>query len=86
MGKRVLIVGCGEIGSRHLQAVCALPEVTEIEIVDGRSDALELGRARVAEVSDRQPHIAFRWLPALDEASRDGDPYIPRNQTGSEHR
>ena len=27
MSKRVLIVGCGEIGSRHLQAVCALPEV-----------------------------------------------------------
>jgi hypothetical protein len=73
VGKRVLIVGCGEIGSRHLQAVCALPEVAEIEIVDGRSDSLELGRARVAEVSDRQPHISFRWLPALDEASRSGD-------------
>ena len=45
-GYRVLIVGCGEIGSRHLQAVASLPQVSEIEVVDPRPEALELGRER----------------------------------------
>ena len=40
---KILIVGCGELGSRHLQAVATLPTVEEIEaelneIVDQKID------------------------------------------------
>jgi predicted dehydrogenase len=80
MNKRVLIVGCGEIGSRHLQAVATLPEVGEIEVVDSRPEALDLGRKRVAEVSEKQPHIAFRWFAKLDAASKRGDLCIVATQ------
>jgi predicted dehydrogenase len=73
MGKRVLIIGCGEIGSRHLQAVASLPEISEIEVIDARPAALELGRARIEEITDRQAHIEFRWLKFLDEAHESGD-------------
>ena len=72
-GYRVLIVGCGQLGSRHLQAVASLPLVREIEVVDPRPQALELGRERVAEVRDHQPSTDIRWLSSLSEATRGGD-------------
>lgn len=70
---RILIIGCGELGSRHLQAVSALGEVAEIEVVDPAPDRLETGRTRVAQVEDRNPKIRYQWLPTLDDASREGD-------------
>lgn len=79
-GARVLLVGCGEIGSRHLQAVVKLPQVREIDIVDPRPEALALGRARVAEVADRQSSMALRWLSSLEHASRGGDLCIMATQ------
>lgn len=70
---RVLIVGCGELGSRHLQAVATLPQVREIEVVDPRPEALAVGRQRLEEVSDRQPATSVRWSTSLTEATRGGD-------------
>lgn len=70
---RVLIVGCGELGSRHLQAVASLPEVREVEVVDPRPEALELGRQRLAEIPDCSPSISFDWLPSLEKATKGGD-------------
>ncbi len=79
MSKRILLIGCGEIGSRHLQAVASLPEVREIEIVDRRPEALELGRKRVSEVPDSRV-TTFRWLSSLDEVSPGGDLCIVATQ------
>jgi hypothetical protein len=69
---RVLIAGCGQLGSRHLQAVAAVPGVREIEVVDPRAEGLELGRSRLAE-SGAAPRAAVRWLRSLEEASRGGE-------------
>lgn len=68
-GYRVLIVGCGELGSRHLQAVAGLPEISNIEIVDSRQEALALGKQRLDAVTDRVQHIQYRWLNSLDDAT-----------------
>ncbi len=77
---RVLIVGCGELGSRHLQAVASLPQVREIEVVDPRPEALQLGRERLAETPDRHLSTIFRWLSSLEEASKGGDLCIVATQ------
>lgn len=69
---RVLIAGCGQLGSRHLQAVAALPEVDSIDVYDPRPEGLELGRERLAEVPDRTV-ADIRWLTSLDQASSSGD-------------
>ncbi len=76
----VLIVGCGDIGSRHLQAVASLPQVQEIEVVDPRPEGLALGRRRISEVADRALGTSYRWLSSLDEAKRDGDLCIVATQ------
>ncbi len=78
--KRILIVGCGELGSRHLQAVATLPEVAEIEVVDPRPEGLQLGRERVAEVEERKPSIDYRWLSSIEEAHKGGDLCIVATQ------
>ena len=70
--RRALIVGCGQLGSRHLQALASLPILDEIEVVDPRPEALALGQRRLEELSDRQPGIRLRWLSSLDDATREG--------------
>jgi predicted dehydrogenase len=79
-GYRVLIVGCGDIGSRHLQAVASLPQVCEVEVVEPRPKGLQLGQERLAEIPDCQPSITFRWLSSLEEASKGGDLCIVATQ------
>ena len=79
-GYRVLIVGCGDIGSRHLQAVASLPQVQMIEVVDSRTEGLQLGRERLAEVPQCSPGTEFCWLSSLDQANRDGDLCIVATQ------
>jgi predicted dehydrogenase len=67
------MVGCGELGSRHLQALSALAGVGEIEVVEPRLEALKMGRERVQQVPDRNEAIKYRWLTSLQEASPAGD-------------
>lgn len=69
--KRVLLIGCGQLGSRHLQAVAALPMVEEIEIVDPRPEALALGQARLAELPQRSD-LRVRWHASLEAAQAGG--------------
>lgn len=72
-GARVLLLGCGQLGSRHLQAVVSLPQVAHIDVVDPRAEALDLGRERIGEVEDRNAQVDIRWLTSLDQAAPDGD-------------
>lgn len=76
---RILIVGCGQLGSRHLQAVATLPFVNEIEVVDERPEALQLGKERLAEIQ-AQDHLQVRWLNSLKQARSGGDLCIVATQ------
>lgn len=69
---QVLLVGCGQIGSRHLQSLAASPQLQEIDVVDPRPEALQLGRARLAEVQRPPPFTRVRWCPSFQEARRGG--------------
>ncbi len=76
---RVLIVGCGQLGSRHLQAVASLTSAYCIEVVDPRPEALQLGRDRLHELGvDRLPEV--RWLQSLDDATDQSDLCIVATQ------
>lgn len=79
---RVLIVGCGQLGSRHLQAVSTLPMVGEVEIVDPKPEALEVARKLLTDTPKRQSSISFRWVSSIEEASKGGDLCIVATQAG----
>lgn len=89
-GFRVLIVGCGKLGSRHLKEIATLPMVHEIEVVDPRPEALEIGRRLMSDVPQRSSSLSLRWVTALEDASESGDlcivatPAHKRCQTVSE--
>lgn len=70
---RVLIVGCGQLGSRHLQAVASLPMVAEIEVVDPRLEARQLGRQRLEELPAPGHSSEIRWHSSVGQASKHGD-------------
>ena len=73
MSKRVLLIGCGQLGSRHLQALVRVPQVSEIVVVDPTPASLDLGRQRVSEIADRNQAIQFHWSTVLGPEARGAD-------------
>ncbi|MFA7677419.1 MAG: Gfo/Idh/MocA family oxidoreductase [Candidatus Omnitrophota bacterium] len=73
MAKKILLVGCGQLGSRHLQAVASLKGVTEVHVVDPSPEAIELGKSRLSQVADLNKNIKFSWFEDLDKSSQAGD-------------
>ena len=65
MSKKVLLIGCGQLGSRHLQALVCVSSVEKIVVVDPTSESLELGRRRIDEVAGRNRNISFQWQGSL---------------------
>lgn len=47
---RILLVGAGQLGSRHLQALALLDEPASIQVVDPSGESLETARQRWSEV------------------------------------
>ncbi len=69
----VVLVGAGQLGSRHLQALKAVDTPLDIHVVDPRADALKIARERYDAVKAAAGHrIAFRQdlskLPPIDVA------------------
>lgn len=83
-GYRILIVGCGQLGSRHLQAAATCPEVGAIEVVDPRPESIEAGQKRLDEMEGKNPSISYKWFKSIDEASTGGDLCVVATQ--AEHR
>ncbi len=59
--ERIVIVGCGQLGSRHLQAVVRSAGDLEVWACDPRPEALAAARARLEEVPDRNPSVRVLW-------------------------
>jgi len=58
--KSVVIVGAGQLGSRHLQALKGVATPLDIEVVDPSPDALRVARERYDAITTPVPHrIAF---------------------------
>jgi len=77
---KICIVGCGELGSRHLQAVASLPAISEIHIIDSNLKAFELGKSRLKQISDINQEIKFSWSGKIDQQAAKGDLCIVATQ------
>lgn len=71
--KRILIIGCGNIGSRHAQAVTKLPWNVSVECVEPNNSAIEITKQRIAEMPYDQDMINFRWFNSLKGTSNVSD-------------
>lgn len=63
---RIVLVGAGQIGSRHLQGLRTITEEIEVAVVDPSRAALEQARARLLEGVAAEP-FRVRFLTTLAE-------------------
>lgn len=77
---RILLVGCGQLGSRHLQAIASIEDIAEIHVVDPNPASIELGKTRLKEISDLNQKIKFHWFNELNKYSAQGDLCIVATQ------
>ena len=59
--KKITLVGCGNIGSRHLQALVKLPFETEIQIIDPNENSIKLAKSRLNEIDYKKSNFIFSW-------------------------
>lgn len=77
MSSSVLLVGCGNIGSRLLQSVAAIDPQGDagpvrVDVFEPSPQAREIAKARFAEVAGDGQH-SLRFVDAVSEATRNPD-------------
>lgn len=72
MTKSITIVGCGNIGSRHLQAISKLKNPLNIHIVEPNLASQKIAKLRVQEVTNHLRHNYF-WYERIDNLSSETD-------------
>ena len=63
--KKILLVGCGEMGSRHLQALAKIELPVKIWVVDPNSDSLKTGKKRFDEIPNNTNIHSIKFEPYL---------------------
>lgn len=65
--KKIVLVGCGSVGSRHLQALVKLPEKIEIHVIDISEKSKEIAKKRLDEVKYEKNNKKIFWYNKIDE-------------------
>lgn len=64
--KRITLVGCGEIGSRHLQGLVKLQDPTLIDIVEPNEESKKRATSRLNELSIQNVHT-LSWYSSVND-------------------
>ena len=62
---RVVVVGCGGIGSRHVQGAAKCPEVSQIDCVEISEDNISLSKSRLKEIDHDKKVNFYRQITDL---------------------
>ena len=65
----IAIIGAGQIGSRHLQALSQLNRITDIQIVDPNYKSLERARERFLQVQESKYVQKVEYLNNIKDLS-----------------
>lgn len=60
--KTIAVVGAGNIGSRHLQALALMEQPVQLAIVDPNPSSLSVARERFAQVALQKNNLRAVWL------------------------
>jgi len=61
MTYRILLVGCGNVGSRHLQALLKIPYNLKIDIIEPKNSSKKLALSRLQEISYNNKTKIINW-------------------------
>ena len=57
--RNIILVGAGQIGSRHLQALALAQQHLQVTVVDPSQRSLDLAKSRLEEIPDRKIQVSF---------------------------
>uniref|UniRef100_A0A7V3J922 Gfo/Idh/MocA-like oxidoreductase N-terminal domain-containing protein n=1 Tax=candidate division CPR3 bacterium TaxID=2268181 RepID=A0A7V3J922_UNCC3 len=69
--KKIAVIGAGQIGSRHLQALARLELPVEVEVYDPNIESLKLAKKRLAEVINPHRELKVKYLSRFEELSKE---------------
>lgn len=71
--KKIVIIGAGQLGSRHLQALALLNDTAEINVVDPSLEGREIAQQRFEQIEGHKKHVLkyYSSLVDLDKTSLD---------------
>jgi len=72
MPKKILVVGCGNIGSRHIQALTKLPFKIDIDLVEPNKTSQNLTKSRLNELKITNIDNLI-WHSSIDELIQKSD-------------
>ena len=79
--KHVLLVGCGNLGSRHLQGIAKISTPLEISIVEPNQNAIKIAKERLNEIPEHNHTIS--WFSDIASVFQSSDLVIvSTNSTG----
>lgn len=67
MHKHIAVIGCGQMGSRHLQAVAKQKRKLDIKVVEPLDKNQEIGEQRLREVLPEQHDISVAWFKDIKD-------------------
>ena len=67
--KKIVLIGCGNIGSRHLQALVQLNDPLKIEIVENHAPSVVLAKSRLTEIIYKKNLHKIQWHDNFDSLS-----------------
>ena len=70
---KILLIGAGQLGSRHLQGLAKIKIDANIFIVDPSSDSMNNAKIRLNEISDRNTRNGYYFYPTITEVPKDID-------------
>jgi len=71
--KKIILVGCGNIGSRHLQALTKLNGECLVEIIEPNNDAVSLAKSRLSKMKYEKNLQRFIWKKSIPENTKNSD-------------
>lgn len=69
MTYKIVIIGAGQLGSRHLQALLKTNLPLEIEVVDPYIASLEMAKGRAAEMPENSNIKSIKYFLSIDDIS-----------------
>ena len=82
MMSKIVLVGAGNIGSRHLQALALLERDADIQVIDPYQPSLDLSKKRFEEVSERTHEFHVSYELDIANAWKDADLAIVATSSG----
>jgi hypothetical protein len=68
---RILVVGAGQLGSRHLQALAKLPIPLIIDVVDPSTESLSMSKNRFNEIASAGEKHSITWHTSFDTIGKE---------------